>query len=265
MNQFLPRATVSVDTDEAMNGVISGKDVDCCSFHDDWLVERKFSIHGTQFGPKGDTVTFSSLIQSGLCVGSGIVLLMFYCRQIYFITTFHLSPLGAAASVPLSVRSESVVDEDSWITFSDVSSLGSLGVVSDTGSLIVTPPTGGQLADHCIKWDDGDLARVLIPFHVSISTFTFTFSLFLMRVQNHLLSQFKIRIITFFLRSYSFELHLHSSTTGYYNSRITRTSDGYYYALPSIALSPLGKPIIREMEGGGVKVCFCGPSDYRGG
>ncbi|GKE61627.1 hypothetical protein Tco_1511994 [Tanacetum coccineum] len=35
-----------------------------------------------------------------------------------------LSPLGAAASVSLYVRSESDVDEDSWITFSDVSSSG---------------------------------------------------------------------------------------------------------------------------------------------
>ncbi|GJT07642.1 hypothetical protein Tco_0842104 [Tanacetum coccineum] len=33
-----------------------------------------------------------------------------------------LSPLGAAASVLLYVRSESDVDKDSWITFSDVSS-----------------------------------------------------------------------------------------------------------------------------------------------
>ncbi|GKA99955.1 hypothetical protein Tco_0827949 [Tanacetum coccineum] len=31
---------------------------------------------------------------------------------------------GAAASVSLSVHSESDVDEDSWITFSDVSSSG---------------------------------------------------------------------------------------------------------------------------------------------
>ncbi|GJS83744.1 hypothetical protein Tco_0750285 [Tanacetum coccineum] len=52
-----------------------------------------------------------------------------------------MSSLGAAASVSLSVRSELVVDEDSWTTFSDVSSLGSMGVVSDTGSLIITPPT----------------------------------------------------------------------------------------------------------------------------
>ncbi|GKF39133.1 hypothetical protein Tco_0119194, partial [Tanacetum coccineum] len=33
-----------------------------------------------------------------------------------------LSPLGATASVSLSVHSESDVDEDSWITFFDVSS-----------------------------------------------------------------------------------------------------------------------------------------------
>ncbi|GKE29943.1 hypothetical protein Tco_1445327 [Tanacetum coccineum] len=33
-----------------------------------------------------------------------------------------LSTLGVVASVPLSVHSESVVDEDSWTTFSDVSS-----------------------------------------------------------------------------------------------------------------------------------------------
>ncbi|GJU38141.1 hypothetical protein Tco_1186495 [Tanacetum coccineum] len=64
-----------------------------------------------------------------------------------------LSPLGAAASVSLLVLSESDVDEDSWITFSVVSSSVtmafpfpttscSLGVASDTGSLIVTSPTG---------------------------------------------------------------------------------------------------------------------------
>ncbi|GKC98130.1 hypothetical protein Tco_1168405, partial [Tanacetum coccineum] len=52
--------------------------------------------------------------------------------------------IGAAASVSLSVHSESDVDEDSWITFFDFSSSGSLGVVSDTGSLIVTPPTGAR-------------------------------------------------------------------------------------------------------------------------
>ncbi|GJW16780.1 hypothetical protein Tco_0024216 [Tanacetum coccineum] len=65
-------------------------------------------------------------------------------------------PLRAAASVSLYVRSESDVDEDSWITFSDVSSSGneatyssvyhdlplpttscSLEVVSEYGSLIV--------------------------------------------------------------------------------------------------------------------------------
>ncbi|GKG27855.1 hypothetical protein Tco_0406182, partial [Tanacetum coccineum] len=38
--------------------------------------------------------------------------------------TANQSPLGAAASVSLSVLSESDVDEDSWITFSNVSSLG---------------------------------------------------------------------------------------------------------------------------------------------
>ncbi|GJW35367.1 hypothetical protein Tco_0058287 [Tanacetum coccineum] len=66
-----------------------------------------------------------------------------------------------AASVSLLVHSESDVDEDSWITFSDVLSSGNellvlrynglslahyfqafMGVVSDIGSLIVTPPTG---------------------------------------------------------------------------------------------------------------------------
>ncbi|GKF30675.1 hypothetical protein Tco_0100473 [Tanacetum coccineum] len=37
---------------------------------------------------------------------------------------YSLSPLGAAASVLLSIHSESVVDEDSWTTFSNVSSSG---------------------------------------------------------------------------------------------------------------------------------------------
>ncbi|GKG06379.1 hypothetical protein Tco_0326465, partial [Tanacetum coccineum] len=77
-----------------------------------------------------------------------------------------LSPLGVAASVSLFVRFKSDVDEDSWITFSDVSSSDqsgnellvlrvttafplpttscSLEVVFDTGSLIVTPPTGAR-------------------------------------------------------------------------------------------------------------------------
>ncbi|GJY58559.1 hypothetical protein Tco_0458451 [Tanacetum coccineum] len=66
------------------------------------------------FGPARDTCSFpeSDLVWSSF-MGQGLVQ-----------PEPHVFSQGAAVSVSLYVRSESDVDEDSWITFSDVSSSG---------------------------------------------------------------------------------------------------------------------------------------------
>ncbi|GKG62258.1 hypothetical protein Tco_0632162, partial [Tanacetum coccineum] len=68
-------------------------------------------------------VLFESLIQSGLLAwAQGTVIPNPDVTVDEATSPCSLSPLGTATSVSLSVRSKSVVDEDSWTTFSDVSS-----------------------------------------------------------------------------------------------------------------------------------------------
>ncbi|GJS54461.1 hypothetical protein Tco_1467738 [Tanacetum coccineum] len=69
------------------------------------------SLQCLGFGPAEDTCTFPESDTVGMLTPDVTVDESTSPRS--------LSPLGAAASISLSVHSESDVDEDSWITFSD--------------------------------------------------------------------------------------------------------------------------------------------------
>ncbi|GJS11192.1 hypothetical protein Tco_0367988 [Tanacetum coccineum] len=128
-----------------------------CTFPESDLIWS--SCMGSGFGPARASCAFSGSDPAWSYVLTGMLTPDVTVDE--FTSPCSLSPLGAATSVSLSVHSESVVDEDSWITFSDTirecstcssvtmtlplpTTSSSLGVVSDTGSLIVTPPTGAR-------------------------------------------------------------------------------------------------------------------------